>query len=144
MLTEEQRERFANLFLRKLLQNLVNKDCKNESELKQFIEAMDRIREKELRMQKNNMEKSVHNQWLIEILSRIRYKLADSLDCYEFMKEDLYAEGKINQALGPLFALNKEKVAQAFLMQVELLKSMHKLIMQQIRLVEAANAMPIG
>ena len=62
MLTEEQRERFANLFLRKLLQNLVNKDCKNESELKQFIEAMDRIREKELRMQKNNMEKSVHNQ----------------------------------------------------------------------------------
>ena len=144
MLTEEQRERFANLFLRKLLQNLANKDCKNKSELKQFIEAMDRIREKELRMQKNNMEKSVHNQWLIEILSRIRYKLADSLDCYEFMKEDLYAEGKINQALGPLFALNKEKVAQAFLMQVELLKSMHKLIMQQIRLVEAANAMPIG
>ena len=62
MLTEEQRERFANLFLRKLLQNLVNKDCKNELELKQFIEAMDRIREKELRMQKNNMEKSVHNQ----------------------------------------------------------------------------------
>ena len=59
MLTEEQRERFANLFLRKLLQNLANKDCKNESELKQFIEAMDRIREKELRMQKNNMEKSV-------------------------------------------------------------------------------------
>ena len=125
------------------MQILANKDCKSESELKQFIEAMDRIREKDLRMQKNNMEKSVHNQWLIEILSRIRYKLADSLDCYEFMKEDLYAEGKINQALGPLFALNKEKVAQAFLMQVELLKSMHKLIMQQIRLVEAANAMPI-
>ena len=144
MLTEEQRERFANLFLRNLLQNLANKHCKNESELKQFIEAMDRIREKELRMQKNNMEKSVHNQWLIEILSRIRYKLEDSLDCYEFMKEDLYAEGKINQALGPLFALNKEKVAQAFLMQVELLKSMHKLIIQQIRLVEAANATPIG
>ena len=119
------------------------KDCKNESELKQSIEAMDRIREKELRMQKNNMEKSVHNQWLIEILSRIRYKLADSFDCYEFIKEDLYAEGKINQALEPLFALNKEKVAQAFLMQVELLKSMHKLIMQQIILVEAANAMPI-
>ena len=135
MLTEEQRERFANLFLRKLLQNLVNKDCKNKLELKQFIEAKDRIREKELRMQKNNMEKSVHNQWLIEILSRIRYKLADSLDCYEFMKEDLYAEGKINQALGPLFTLNKEKVAQAFLMQVELLKIMYKLIMQQIRLV---------
>ena len=111
MLTEEQRERFENLFLRKLLQNLANKDCKNKSELKQFIEAMDRIREKELRMQKNNMEKSVHNQWLIEILSRIRYKLADSLDCYEFMKEDLYAEGKINQALGPLYALNMEKVA---------------------------------
>ena len=101
MLTEEQRERFANLFLRKLLQNLANKDCKNESELKQFIEAIDRIREKELRMQKNNMEKSVHNQWLIDILSRIRYKLADSLDFYEFMKGDLYAEGKINQALGP-------------------------------------------
>ena len=36
------------------------------------------------------------------------------MDCYEFLKEDLYAEGKINQALGPLFALNKEKAAQAF------------------------------
>ena len=62
MLTEEQRERFANLFLRKLLQNLTNKDCKNKLELKQFIKVKDRIREKELRMQKNNMEKSVHNQ----------------------------------------------------------------------------------
>ena len=60
------------------------------------------------------------------------------------MKEDLYAEGKINQALRPLFALNKEKAAQDFLMQVELLKSMYKLIKQQIRLVEAANATPIG
>ena len=30
------------------------------------------------------------------------------------MKEDLYAEGKINQAHGPLFALYKEKTAQAF------------------------------
>ena len=46
----------------------------------------------------------------------ISYKLEDSFECYEFMKEDLYAEGKINQALEPLFALNKEKVAQAFLM----------------------------
>ena len=62
MLSGEQREKFSNLFFRKLSHNLVNKDCKNESELKQFIEAMDRIREKELRMQKNNMEKSVHNQ----------------------------------------------------------------------------------
>ena len=114
MLTKEQRERFANLFLRKLLLNLANKDCKNESELKQFIKVKDRIRKNQLRMQKDNMEKSVRNQWLIKILSRIRYKLEDSLDCYEFMKEDLYAEGKINQALGPLFALNKEKVAQAF------------------------------
>ena len=62
MLTEEQRERFANLFLRKLLQNLANKDCKNKSELKQFIKVKDRIREKDLRMQRNNMEKFVHNQ----------------------------------------------------------------------------------
>ena len=62
MLTEEQRERFANLFLRKLLQNLVNKGCKSELELKQFIEAKNRIREKELRLQKNNIEKSRHNQ----------------------------------------------------------------------------------
>ena len=60
------------------------------------------------------------------------------------MKEDLYAEGKIKQALGPSFLLNKAKVSQAFLMQVELLKSMHKLIMHQIRLVEAANTTPIG
>ena len=95
-------------------------------------------------MQKNNMKKSRHNERLIEILSKIMYKLEDSFEYYEFMKEDLYAEGKIKQALGPLFTLNKEKAAQAFLMQLELLKSMHKLIMQQIRLVEAANATPIG
>ena len=115
----------------------MNKDCKSELELKQFIEARNRIREKELRMQKNNMEKSMHNQQLIDILSKIKYKLEDSFECYEFMKEDLDAEGKIKQALGPLFALNKDK---PFL----LLKSMHKLIMQQIRLVKAANATPIG
>ena len=60
------------------------------------------------------------------------------------MKEDLYAEGKINQALGPLFALNKEKASQAFVMQLELLKSMHNLVMQQIRLVEATNTTPMG
>ena len=62
MLTEEQRERFANLFLRKLLQNLANKDFKNKLELKQFIKVKDIMREKELRMQKNDMEKSVQNQ----------------------------------------------------------------------------------
>ena len=59
---------------------------------------------------------------LIEILSKIRYKLEDSFECYEFMKGTLDAEGKIKQALGPLFTLNKEKVAQALLMQVEYLK----------------------
>ena len=53
----------------------------------------------------------------------IRYNLEDSFECYEFLKEELSAEGKIKQALGPLFAFNQEKSAQAVLKQVDLLKS---------------------
>ena len=43
MLTEEQRKRFANLFFGKLLQKLANKGNKSETELKQFIEAKNKI-----------------------------------------------------------------------------------------------------
>ena len=62
IIIEEQQKRFANLFFGKLLQNLVNKSYKSKFELKQFKEAQDRIRGLKLRMQKNNMEKSRHNQ----------------------------------------------------------------------------------
>ena len=53
-------------------------------------------------------------------------------------------EGTVNQALGPLFAFDPEKAAQAFLKQVEFLKEMNKIVKQQIMLVEAANATPYG
>ena len=46
--------------------------------------------------------------------------------------------------MGPLFTLNQEKAAQAFLKQVDLLKDMDKLVRQQIMLVEAANTAPYG
>ena len=100
-------------FLEKLLQKLVNKGSKSKTALKKFIDAKNRIREKGLRMQKTNMKKSMHNQQLIEILSKIRYDLEDSFKCYEFLKEDLSAEGEVKQVLGPLFTLNQEKAAQA-------------------------------
>ena len=54
------------------------------------------------------------------------------------------AEGKVNSALGSLFALNQEKASQAFLKQVSLVKEMDKIVKQQIMLVEAANATPYG
>ena len=47
--------------------------------------------------------------------------MEDSFDCYDFLGEDLSDEGEVNQALGPLFTLNQEKAAQAFLKQLGLL-----------------------
>ena len=90
------------------------------------------------------MKKSLHNQRLIEILFKMKYNLEDSFECYDFLGEDLSAEGEVNQALRPLFALNQEKSAQAFLKQVGFLKDMNKLVRQQIMLVKAANATTYG
>ena len=90
------------------------------------------------------MKKSLHNQRLIEILFKMKYNLEYSFECYDFLGEDLSAEGEVNQALGPLFALNQEKADQAFLKQVGLLKDMDNLVRQQIMLVEAANATLYG
>ena len=74
----------------------------------------------------------------------MKYHLEDSYGCYDFLGQDLTAEGEVNSALGVLFALNQEKALQAFLRQVSLVKQMDKLVKQQIMLVEAANAMPYG
>ena len=74
---------------------------------------------------------------------KLKY-LEDSNGCYDFLRQDLIAEGEVNSALGLLFALNQEKALQAFLRQVSLVKQMDKLVKQQIMLVEAANAMPYG
>ena len=57
-------------------------------------------------MQKDKMKNSLHNQQLIEILLKMKYNIEDSFDCYDFLKEDLSAAGKVKQVLGPLFALN--------------------------------------
>ena len=73
--SQEQRRRFSELTFMKLLQNLANKDCKNEAELKQYKAAKDRIRKNELRMPKNKLKKSLHNQRLIEILCKIKNNL---------------------------------------------------------------------
>ena len=97
------------------------------------------MRKNELRIQKDKMKKSLHNQWLMEILFKMKYNLEDSFECYDFLGEDLWAEGEVNQALGPLFALNQEKAAQAFLKQVGFLKDIDKLMRQQIMIVEAPS-----
>ena len=49
------------------------------------------------------------------------------------------AEGVVNAAVGEVFALNKDKAAQAFLGQVKLLKDIDALVKMQIALVKAAN-----
>ena len=51
------------------------------------------------------------------IVSMTKLKLENYFE--DFLKEDLSAEGEVNQALGPLFAFDQEKAAQAFLKQVE-------------------------
>ena len=74
----------------------------------------------------------------------MKYHLEDSYKCYNFLAQDLKADEEVNAAVGQLFALNQEKAAQAFLRQVSLIKSMDKLVKQQITLVEATNATPYG
>ena len=75
---------------------------------------------------------------------KLKYHLEDSYGCYNFLGQDLTAEGEVNSALGPLFALNQEKASQAFLRQVSLVKQIDKIVKQQIMLVEAASATPYG
>ena len=74
----------------------------------------------------------------------MKYHLEDSYECYDYLAQDLKAEGEVSVAVGQLFALNQEKVAQAFLKQVCLIKGMDDIVKQQITLVEAANATPYG
>ena len=105
-LSEEQRKMFTALFFKKMLQDLANRKSKEEAEAKQYKAAKASMRKNELRIQKDKMKKSLHNQWLIEILFKMKYNLEDSFECYDFLGEDLSAEGEVNQALGPLFALN--------------------------------------
>ena len=59
MLTDKQRNRFANLFFGKLFQKLADKGSKTKTELKQFIEAKNEIREKELKLQKKTTWKNL-------------------------------------------------------------------------------------
>ena len=74
----------------------------------------------------------------------MKYHLEDSYECYDFLGQDLKAEGEVNAAIDPIFTLNQEKASQDFLRQVSLIKNMDKIVKQQITLVEAANATPYG
>ena len=88
-LSEEQRKLFSALFLKNMLQDLANRKSKDEADVKQYKAAKDSMRKNELRIQKNKMKKSLHNQRLIEILFKMKYNLEDSFECYEFLGEDL-------------------------------------------------------
>ena len=131
---------FTALFFKKMLQDLSNRKTRDDADAKQYNAARDSMRKNELRIQKDKMEKFLHNQRLIKILLKLKYNIEDSFKCYDFLEEDLMVEGTVNQALGPLFVLYPEKAAQAFLKQVDFLKEMNKIVKQQIMLVEAANA----
>ena len=54
------------------------------------------MRKNELRIQKDEMKKSIHNQQLIEILLKLKYNIEDSFECYDFLGEDLMVEGTVN------------------------------------------------
>ena len=78
------------------------------------------------------MKKSPHNQRYIETLLKLKYHLEDSFECYDFVAQDLKAEGEVDTAVGQLFALNQDKAAQAFLRQVSLIKDIDKIVKQKI------------
>ena len=107
MLLDDQRKMFTALFLKKMLQDLAKRKTKEETEAKQYKAAKDSMRKNELRIHKDKMKKSLHNQRLFEILLKLKYNLEDFFDCYDFLGEDLSAEGKVNQAMGPLFVFDQ-------------------------------------
>ena len=71
------------------------------------------MRKNELRIQKDKIKKSLHNQRLIEILLKLKYNIEDSFKCYDFVGKYLMVEGTVKQVLGLLFAFDPEKAAQA-------------------------------
>ena len=106
---------FTACFFKKMLQDQTKRKNKEEAEAKQYKLAKASMRKNEVRIQKDKMKKSLHNQRLIEVLLKLKYNLEDSFGCYDFLGEDLSAEGEVNPALVLLFALNQEKALQTFL-----------------------------
>ena len=90
------------------------------------------------------MKEFLHNQRYLETLLKLKYHLEDSFECYDFVAQDLKAEGEVDTAVGQLFALNQDKAAQAFLRQVSLIKDIDKIVKQKITQVEATNTTPYG
>ena len=74
------------------------------------------------------MKKSPYNQRYIETILRLRYHLNDLFKYYDFLGQDMKAEGDVNVVVGQVFAMNHEKEAQGFLSQVKLLKDMDALV----------------
>ena len=56
----------------KLLQDLANKGCKEETEKMQYRTAKEKLREKELKMKKEQVIRTLYNKRRIEILYKIR------------------------------------------------------------------------
>ena len=130
-LSDEQRKMFMALFFKKMLHDQCNRRTREDANAKQYKPARDSMRKNELRIQKNKMKKSIHNQWLIKILLKLNYNIEDSYECYDFLGKDKTVEGTVNQALGWLFAFDPEKAAQAFLKQVNCLKEMNEIVKQE-------------
>ena len=61
-----------------MLQDLANRKTKEDAEAKQYKAAKGSMRKNELRIQKDKMKKSLHNQRLIEIILKLKHNLVDS------------------------------------------------------------------
>ena len=130
--------------MKKMLQDEAVWKAQEEASYKQNQLTKQNLRKNKIRIEKDKMKRSPHNQRYLETLLKLKYHLEESYECYNFLAQDLKAEEEVSVAVGQLFALNQEKVAQAFLKQVCLIKGMDDIVKQQITLVEAANATPYG
>ena len=114
-LTDKQRKTFTACFFKKMLHDEALRKAKEEAEAKQHQLSKDNLRKNKIRIHKDKMKKSLHNQRVIQVLLKLKYHLEDSYGCYDFLGQDLTAEGEVNSALGFLFALNQEKACKLFL-----------------------------
>ena len=114
--------------MKKMLQDEAVWKAQEEASYKQNQLTNENLRKNEIRIEKDKMKRSPHNQRYLETLLKLKYHLEDSYECYDFLAQDLKAEGEVSVAVGQLFALNQEKAAQAILKQVSLMKGMDKIV----------------
>ena len=62
------------------------------------------------------MEKSVHNQRYMENHLKLKYKVDDSFELYNFVGQDLRSpDVELDDSVAATYAVNQEKAAETFL-----------------------------